>query len=84
MKGNGKVILEMQGISKSFPGVKALDNVSLTLKEGEIIGLVGENGAGKSTLVKILAGIYRPAQGRIFINNSEVYLNYPRMQANMA
>lgn len=77
MKGKGKVILEMQGISKSFPGVKALDNVSLTLKEGEIIGLVGENGAGKSTLVKILAGIYRPVQGRIFINDSEVYLNYP-------
>jgi len=77
MKENDKVILEMQGISKSFPGVRALDNISLTLREGEIIGLVGENGAGKSTLVKILAGIYRPDQGQIFINSSEVYLSYP-------
>jgi len=77
MKRNDKIILEMRSISKSFPGVKALDNVSFMLKKGEIIGLVGENGAGKSTLVKILAGIYRPNRGQIFINSSEVYLNFP-------
>jgi ribose transport system ATP-binding protein len=56
-------ILEMNRISKSFPGVKALDNVDLQVKAGEVLALVGENGAGKSTLMKILAGIYHPDSG---------------------
>jgi len=51
-------ILEMRGITKSFPGVKALDNVNITVKAGEIHALVGENGAGKSTLMKVLSGVY--------------------------
>lgn len=54
----GKVILEMKNITKTFPGVKALDNVNLKVEEGEIHALVGENGAGKSTLMNILSGIY--------------------------
>jgi putative multiple sugar transport system ATP-binding protein len=53
-----ETILEMNGISKSFPGVKALDNVNLSVRPGEILGLVGENGAGKSTLMKVLSGVY--------------------------
>jgi putative multiple sugar transport system ATP-binding protein len=53
-----ETILEMNGISKAFPGVKALDNVNLTVRAGEILGLVGENGAGKSTLMKVLSGVY--------------------------
>ncbi|MBQ7565272.1 MAG: sugar ABC transporter ATP-binding protein [Lachnospiraceae bacterium] len=54
----GKVILEMKNITKTFPGVKALDNVNLQVEEGEIHALVGENGAGKSTLMNVLSGIY--------------------------
>ena len=53
-----KVILEMKNITKTFPGVKALDNVNLQVEEGEIHALVGENGAGKSTLMNVLSGIY--------------------------
>ncbi|MBV8625190.1 MAG: ATP-binding cassette domain-containing protein, partial [Herbaspirillum sp.] len=51
-------ILEMRGIEKSFPGVKALNNVNLAVREGEIHAIVGENGAGKSTLMKVLSGVY--------------------------
>ncbi len=53
-----KVLLEMKNITKTFPGVKALDNVNLKVEEGEIHTLVGENGAGKSTLMNVLSGIY--------------------------
>jgi len=58
-------LLEVKGLSKSFPGVRALDGVDLTIRAGEVIGLLGENGAGKSTLVKTLAGVYRPDAGTI-------------------
>ena len=51
-------LLEMRGISKAFAGVKALDDVNFTVRQGEIHALVGENGAGKSTLVKVLSGVY--------------------------
>ncbi len=51
-------ILEMRNITKTFPGVKALSDVSFSVKEGQIHGLVGENGAGKSTLMKVLSGVY--------------------------
>ncbi|HWV44420.1 MAG TPA: ATP-binding cassette domain-containing protein, partial [Nitrospira sp.] len=52
------VILEMRGITKTFPGVNALDNVNFAVKSGEIHAVVGENGAGKSTLMKVLSGVY--------------------------
>ena len=58
-------LLEMRGISKTFPGVMALDEVSLTVVQGEVLALCGENGAGKSTLMKILGGVYQPDAGEI-------------------
>jgi L-arabinose transport system ATP-binding protein len=63
--------LELQGISKSFPGVKALDSIDFSLEGGTIGGLVGENGAGKSTLLKILSGAYIPEQGNIVIDGAQ-------------
>lgn len=70
MKEN--IILKMEHIRKEFPGVVALDDISLELREGETHALLGENGAGKSTLIKILAGIHSPDQGEIFINGQKV------------
>lgn len=65
-------IVELNHISKAFPGVKALDDVSLNLKAGEVMALVGENGAGKSTLVKILSGVYTRDSGQIKIFENDV------------
>lgn len=67
-----ELIVEMKNISKNFPGVRALDHVSLQLRKGEVMALLGENGAGKSTLMKILSGIHQPDEGKIFIEGSEV------------
>jgi ABC-type sugar transport system ATPase subunit len=64
---NGDVILQMKNIHKRFQGVYALNDVSFTLREGEVHALVGENGAGKSTLMKILIGMYQPDQGEIML-----------------
>ena len=68
-------LFRMEGISKSFPGVKALDKVSLVVNKGEVLGLVGENGAGKSTLMKILSGVYRADEGEIFIEGKKVIID---------
>jgi ribose transport system ATP-binding protein/inositol transport system ATP-binding protein len=65
----------MEGISKSFPGVRALEKVHLELEEGCILGLLGENGAGKSTLMNILGGIYKPDEGVIFIEDKKAVIN---------
>ena len=66
------VLLQMTGICKSFPGVKALDNVSLTVRRGTVHALMGENGAGKSTLMKCLFGIYYKEEGSIQLEGKEV------------
>ena len=68
-----KPAIALKGISKSFPGVKALSDVSLSLYPGSVTALIGENGAGKSTLVKILTGIYQPDQGTISVGDQEVH-----------
>ena len=69
----GKVILEMRHITKRFPGVVALNDVSISLEEGEILAICGENGAGKSTLMKVLSGTYtnKDYEGEIWINNQK-------------
>ena len=68
-------LLEMRGISKKFPGVIALDGVSLQVGRGEVVALCGENGAGKSTLMKILGGVYQPDGGEIFVDGQPVKIN---------
>jgi len=74
---NTENILEIKGISKSFPGVKALDKVGLTVKKGEIHALVGENGAGKSTMMKILSGVYTADEGEIIFQGNKVKIKDP-------
>ena len=73
-----RYVLKMENVSKTFPGVKALDKVNFDLKQGEVHAIVGENGAGKSTLLKILAGAYRKDEGRIILDGKEVEITSPK------
>ncbi len=75
---NNTPLLEMEGISKRFPGVVALDKVDLTVGAAEVVALIGENGAGKSTLMNILGGAIAPDAGTIKINGAPVEINSPR------
>jgi len=77
-----KKVLETRGLTKVFPGVTALDNLNFDLEPGEIHALVGENGAGKSTFVKMLAGVYHPTSGEIFIEGEKKHFNNPREAAD--
>jgi inositol transport system ATP-binding protein len=72
-----EVVLELQHISKSFPGVKALDDVNFKLRKGTVHVLCGENGAGKSTLMKIIDGVYQADEGDIFINGKKAKIESP-------
>ena len=71
-------ILEMKGITKIFPGVKALDKVDFQLKSGEIHALMGENGAGKSTFIKIITGVHTPDEGEIYLFGEKVEFKSPK------
>ena len=75
-----KTVLTLKGLSKSFPGVRALNNVSFSLAEGEILALCGENGAGKSTLIKCLTGANFPTEGTIELFGKE----YSEISPNLA
>src|SRR5450759_923975 len=76
--GNIQPTMEVQNISKRFPGVVALDDVSLQFFPGEIHAIVGENGAGKSTLMKIMSGAYIPDSGKIYLDGGKVSFAHPR------
>jgi D-xylose transport system ATP-binding protein len=71
-------LVEMRGMRISFGGVRAVDDVSLTLRAGEVVGLLGHNGAGKSTLIKMLSGAYRPDAGEIVIDGQPAAIHSPR------
>ena len=71
-------ILELRGICKYFGGVHALEDVDLELYPDEVLALVGDNGAGKSTLIKIIAGVYQPDRGKVFIDGKEIKIHSPR------
>ena len=72
-----QVLLKVEGVSKAFPGVRALSDVSLEAYRGEILAMVGENGAGKSTLIHILSGAYHPDAGQIVLNGRPVAFRDP-------
>ncbi len=83
MINNNDYILEAAGICKNFGGVRALENVDLQLKHGEILGLVGDNGAGKSTLIKIISGTIKKDKGEIYIKGEKVNINNPKDAKNL-
>ncbi len=83
MIGKGEVIVKMEGISKRFGTVTALEPVDFEVKAGEVTALLGDNGAGKSTLIKILTGIYTPTGGNIYFRGKKVNINSPRDARNL-
>ncbi len=78
MKSDAEPILHVEGLSKRFGGVHALEKVSLSLRPGEVVALAGDNGAGKSTLIKIISGVYEPDEGEVFYKNKRIAMNNPR------
>jgi general nucleoside transport system ATP-binding protein len=77
-QAESEIALRLVGITKAFPGVLANDHVSLEVRKGEVLGLLGENGAGKSTLMNIVYGLHRPDEGQIIVNGQEVEIRSPQ------
>lgn len=78
MSNSGTPLVELKDISIAFGGIKAVDQVSVDLYPGEVVGLLGHNGAGKSTLIKCLSGAYKADAGDVYINGKKVVINNPR------
>ena len=74
-------VVELKNATKRFPGVVALKNMQLSVKPGEILGLIGENGAGKSTLIKVLTGVHQADEGQIFVDGVEQHFKDPNDSA---
>ena len=83
MSSSSNIILEAKQITKYFGTITALENVNLTVRKGECLGIVGDNGAGKSTLMKVLSGLYKPSKGSLFFNGKEEVLYSPRDSQNL-
>jgi simple sugar transport system ATP-binding protein len=77
------IVLEAQNISKYFGTITALENVNLTVRQGECLGVVGDNGAGKSTFMKVLSGLYKPSSGSLFFDGNKETLNSPKDSQNL-
>jgi len=77
-------LLEVKNLTKRFGGLVAVNNVSMEVKEGEVVGLLGDNGAGKSTLIKMISGVYRPDGGKIFFMGKEVIIDSPMKAISIA
>jgi simple sugar transport system ATP-binding protein len=73
-----EIILEAKNVSKFFGTITALKDANLSLRSGEVLGVVGDNGAGKSTLMKVLSGLYNPSEGSIYFEGKEVFFSSPR------
>ena len=80
---NDSTVLKIKSISKEFSKVKVLNNVSLSLRKGECLGLIGENGAGKSTLIKIINGIYTPSGGHLELGGETVTIKDSQTAKNL-
>ncbi len=78
MNEQNNVLIRLDGISKRFAGVQALENVSFEVHQNEIVGLLGDNGAGKSTLIRIISGVHRQDEGQIFFEGRPIVLRHPR------
>ena len=78
-----EVILEAKNVSKFFGTITALKDTNLSLRSGEVLGVVGDNGAGKSTLMKVISGLYNPSEGSIYFEGKEVFFSSPRDSQNL-
>ena len=83
MSFSKNIVLEAKNISKYFGTITALENVNLTVRQGECLGVVGDNGAGKSTFMKVLSGLYKPSNGSLFFNGNKEILNSPKDSQNL-